>query len=76
MHPNDVPPSKECRVRPAAGAKLAASAWEFRYRFWIFGGWFSLSFFAGYQIDRRNFAFSMAATLCGLAHHESFPEAT
>ncbi len=45
--------------------KLAASAWEFRYRFWIFGAWFWLSFFA-YRIDEKNFGQSIAQFLCGL----------
>ncbi len=45
---------------------LAASAWEFRYRFWILGAWFWLSFFA-YRIDENNFGESIAQFLCGLA---------
>jgi protein-S-isoprenylcysteine O-methyltransferase Ste14 len=47
----------------------AASAWEFRYRFWIFGAWFWISFGA-YQIDQKNFAQAIAETLCGFAHRE------
>jgi hypothetical protein len=47
----------------------AASAWEFRYRFWIFGAWFWISFGA-YQIDHKNFGQAIAETLCGFAHRE------
>jgi protein-S-isoprenylcysteine O-methyltransferase Ste14 len=46
---------------------VAASAWEFRHRFWIFGAWFWISF-SVYQIDPRNFGQSIAETLCGLSH--------
>jgi protein-S-isoprenylcysteine O-methyltransferase Ste14 len=47
--------------------KLAASAWEFRYRFWLFGAWFLVCFNGGYGMDRRNLAVAVAKTLCGLA---------
>jgi hypothetical protein len=45
---------------------LAASAWEFRYRFWIFGACFWLSFFA-YRIDGKNLGQSIAQLVCGFA---------
>lgn len=47
----------------------AASAWEFRYRFWIFGAWFWIAMSA-YRIDPGNLGEWMARTLCGLAHRE------
>jgi protein-S-isoprenylcysteine O-methyltransferase Ste14 len=48
----------------------AASAWEFRHRFWIFGAWFWLSFFA-YNVDHKNLGQSIAEFLSGLAHREA-----
>jgi protein-S-isoprenylcysteine O-methyltransferase Ste14 len=48
---------------------LAASAWEFRHRFWIFGAWFWISF-SSYRIDHKNFGQSIAQFLCTLAHRE------
>ena len=49
----------------------AASAWEFRYRFWIFGAWFWISLGWAYRIDHRNLGQSIAEFLCGLAHREA-----
>jgi len=49
---------------------FAASAWEFRHRFWIFGAWFWIAFSA-YRIDPRNFGQSIAEALCGLAHRDA-----
>jgi protein-S-isoprenylcysteine O-methyltransferase Ste14 len=49
---------------------LAASAWEFRNRFWIFGACFWISFSA-YQIDHKNFGQSLTEFLWGLAHREA-----
>jgi protein-S-isoprenylcysteine O-methyltransferase Ste14 len=49
---------------------LAASAWEFRYRFWIFGAWFWLSFLV-YRTDPKNFGQSIAMAWCGLAGREA-----
>lgn len=46
---------------------LAASAWEFRHRFWIFGAWFWISFSA-YWLDHMIFAQSIADVLGGFMH--------
>jgi protein-S-isoprenylcysteine O-methyltransferase Ste14 len=48
---------------------LAASAWEFRYRFWIFGALFWFSFWL-YHLDPKNFGQSIVEAFCGLAHTE------
>jgi hypothetical protein len=48
----------------------AASAWEFRYRFWIFGAWFWISMSA-YRIDPRNLGLAIAESLWGFAHREA-----
>jgi protein-S-isoprenylcysteine O-methyltransferase Ste14 len=48
----------------------AASAWEFRHRFWIFGAWFWISF-SVYRIDHKNFGLAIAESLCGLVHREA-----
>jgi protein-S-isoprenylcysteine O-methyltransferase Ste14 len=47
----------------------AASAWEFRQRFWIFGAWFWISF-SVYRVDHRNLGQSIAEFLCGLVQRE------
>lgn len=47
----------------------AASAWEFRYRFWIFGAWFWIAFSVS-RIDPRNFGLAIAEFFCGLVHRE------
>jgi protein-S-isoprenylcysteine O-methyltransferase Ste14 len=49
---------------------LAATAWEFRHRFWIFGAWFWISF-SLYQVDHRMFGQSLAEFFAGLAHREA-----
>jgi protein-S-isoprenylcysteine O-methyltransferase Ste14 len=46
---------------------LAATELEFRYRFWIIGAWFWISFYA-YHLDRVAFGQSIAEVLCGLFH--------
>lgn len=51
---------------------LAASAWEFRYRFWIFGAWFWISFSA-YRFDHMVFGQSVAEVLCGFVHRSVTP---
>lgn len=48
----------------------AASAWEFRHRFWIFGAWFWISF-SVYQIDHKNLGQSIVESLSGVAHREA-----
>ena len=48
----------------------AASAWEFRHRFWIFGAWFWISF-AVYRIDPKNLGQAIVGRLCGLVHREA-----
>jgi protein-S-isoprenylcysteine O-methyltransferase Ste14 len=48
---------------------LAASAWEFRYRFWIFGAWFWISFSA-FRLDHKNFGDSILEVVCGVVHRE------
>jgi protein-S-isoprenylcysteine O-methyltransferase Ste14 len=50
--------------------KAAASAWEFRHRFWIFGALFWFSFMA-YKFDHRNFGQSVAESWGGLFHREA-----
>jgi protein-S-isoprenylcysteine O-methyltransferase Ste14 len=47
----------------------AASAWEFRHRFWIFGAWFWISF-SVYQVDHTNLGQSIAEFSSGLVHRE------
>lgn len=46
---------------------LAASSWEFRHRFWIFGAWFWISF-STYRFDHIAFGQSIASVLCDLMH--------
>jgi protein-S-isoprenylcysteine O-methyltransferase Ste14 len=48
----------------------AASAWEFRYRFWIFAAWFWIAFSAS-RLDPRNFGLAITQFLCGLFHREA-----
>ncbi|HVJ04782.1 MAG TPA: methyltransferase [Candidatus Saccharimonadales bacterium] len=48
---------------------LAASAWEFRHRFWIFVAWYWISF-SLYRVDHRMFGQSLAEFFARLAHRE------
>src|SRR6266568_1411439 len=49
---------------------LAASAWEFRHRFWIYGAWFWISF-SLYRVDHHMFGQSLAGFFASLAHREA-----
>ncbi len=48
---------------------LAASAWEFRQRFWIFGACYWIAF-SLYRIDHKNLGLAVAEFLYRGAHHD------
>jgi protein-S-isoprenylcysteine O-methyltransferase Ste14 len=55
----------------------AASAWEFRHRFWIQGAWFwgillgSRIGFLTHRINSKSLGQAIAESLCGLVHREA-----